>query len=236
VKKTNLQFNFPLFLFLILFSIGGSPQAIAGGDSIGQKIRVLKDENCLLEAELGLASKGTSYVILDLRTDSDSVPMRIRFKNRGIVLREFDADRIKHRGIKGLVIEPIPLVRKMAFFPPKRKEIKPHKPEDGVDTIVQLDFLELKDIPSNYTLSFGRELLVSITGQPKGLIPKFIHLIRSILIHIRYSLTIVWNHLWKNKFAIIEIVMGKEDAQALYWSLEEGMSIVIVEGHPYDTV
>jgi hypothetical protein len=236
VKKANLQFNFPLFLFLILFSLGGSSQAIAGGDSIGQKVRELKDENSLLEAELRLASKGASYIILDLRTESDSVPVRINLKNRGIVLREFDAERIRYRRTKGLFIEPIPLIRKMAFFPPKRKEIRPHKPEDGVDAIGKLDFLELKDMPSNYTLSFGKGLLISITGLPKGLISRFIHLIRSALIHIRYSLAIVWNHFWKNDFAIIEIVMGKEDAQALYWSLEEGMNIVVMERHPYDTV
>jgi len=223
-------------LFLILSSLGTSSQAIAGGDSIGQKIRALKDENSLLEAELRLASKGTSYIILDLRTESDSVPVRINLKNRGIVLREFDAERIRYRRTKGLVIEPIPLIKKMAFFPLKRKEIRPHKPEDGADTISELDFLKLKDMPSNYTLSFGKGLLISITGQPKGLISRFTHLIRSILIHIRYSLTIVWKHLWKNEFAIVEIIMGKEDAQALYWSLEEGMSIVITERHPYDTV
>ncbi len=236
VKKANLQFNFPLFLFLILFSLGGSSQAIAGGDSIGQKIRALKDENCLLEAELGLASKGASYIILDLRTESETVPVRINLKNRGTVLREFDVERIRYRRTKGLVIEPIPLIKKMAFFPPKRKEVRPHKPGDGADTISQVDFLELKDIPSNYTLSFGKGLFISITGQPKGLIPRFIHLVRSTLIHIRYSLAIVWNHLWKNELAIIEIIMGKEDAQALYWSLEEGMSLVVMERHPYDTV
>ena len=236
MKKANLQFNFPLFLFLILFSLGGYSHAIAGGDSIGQKIRVLKDENSLLEAELRLASQGTSYIILDLRTESDSVPVRINLKNRGIVLREFDLDKIRYRRTKGLVIEPIPLVKKMAFFPPKRKEIRPHKPEDGADTISQVDFLESKDIPSNYTLSFGKGLFISITGQPKGLIPRFIHLISSILIHIRYSLPIVWNHFWKNDFAIIKIIMGKEDAQALYWSLNEGMSIVVMEGHPYGTI
>lgn len=236
MKKTNLQFNFPLFLFLILFSLRGYSQAIAGGDSIGQKIRALKDENRLLETELRLVSKGISYIILDLRTESDSVPVRINLKNRGIVLREFDVNRIRYRRTNGLVIEPIPLIKKMAFFHPKRKEIRPHKPEDGADTINQLDFLELKDIPSNYTLSFGRRLLISITGQPKGLISRFIHLISSILTHIRFSLTIVCNHLWKNEFAIVEIVMGKEDAQSLYWSLEEGMSIVVMEGHPYDTI
>jgi len=236
VKKTNLQFNFPFFLFLILFSLGGSSQAIAGGDSIGQKIRALKDENRLLETELGLASKGTSYIILDLRRESDSAPVRINLKNRGIVLREFDVERIRYRRTKGLVIEPFPLLKKMAFFSPKRKEIRPHKLGDSDDTISELDFLELKEMPSNYTLSFKKGVLISITGQRKGLISRFIPLISSILIHIRYSLTIVWNHLWKKEFAIIEIMMGKEDAQALYCSLEEGMSIVIMEGHPYDTV
>jgi hypothetical protein len=60
LKKINSQLNIPLFLFLILSSFGAYSQAIAGGDSIGQKIRALKDENCLLEAELGLASKGIS--------------------------------------------------------------------------------------------------------------------------------------------------------------------------------
>jgi hypothetical protein len=221
---------------MILFSLQASSQAIAGGDSIGQKTRALKDENCLLEAELGLASKGTSYIILDLRTESDSAPVRINLKNRGIVLREFDVDRIRYRRTKGLLIEPIPLIKKMAFFPPKRKEIRPHKPKDGADTISQVDFLELKDVPSSYTLSFGKGLLISITGQPNGLISRLIHLISSILIHIRYSLTIVWNHLWKNEFTIIEIIMGREDAQTLYWSLEESMSIVIMERHPYDII
>jgi hypothetical protein len=221
---------------MILFSLRAYSQAIAGGDSIGQKIRDLKDENSLLETELRLASKGTSYIILDLRTESDSAPVRINLKNRGIVLREFDVDRIRYRRTKGLLIEPIPLIKKMAFFPPKRKEIRPHKPEDGANTISQVDFLELKDVPSSYTLSFGKGLLISITGQPNGLISRLIHLISSILIHIRYSLTIVWNHLWKNEFAIIEIIMGKEDAQTLYWSLEESISIVIMERHPYDII
>jgi len=223
-------------LFLILFSLGAYSQAIAGGDSISQKVRELKDENSLLEAELRLASKGASYIILDMRTESDSVPLRINLKNRGRVLREFDVERIKFRRTKGLVIEPIPLIKKMAFFPPKRKEIRPHKPEDGADIISELEFLELKDIPSDYTLSFGKGLLISVTGQRKSLIARFIHLLKSTLIHIHYSLMIAWNYFWNKEFAIVEIIMGKEDAQALYWSLEEDMSIVVMEKHPYDTV
>jgi len=236
LKKMNFQLKVPLFLFMILFSLRAYSQAIAGGDSVGQKVRDLKDENSLLEAELRLASQRASYIILDMRTESDSVPVRINLNNRGRVLREFDVDTIRYRRTKGLVIEPIPLIKKMAFFPPKRKEIRPHKPEDGADTISELEFLELKDMPSNYTLSFGKGLLISVTGQPKSLISRFIYLLRSALIHIRYSLTIAWNHFWDKEFAIVEIIMDKEDAQALYWSLDEGMSIVVMEKHPYDTV
>ena len=185
---------------------------------------------------MGLASKGRSYIILDLQTESDSVPVGINLKNRGMTLREFDVGRIRYRRTKGLAIEPFLLIKKVAFFHPKRKEIRPYKPGDRADTISELDFLELKDIPSNYTLLCGRGLFISITGQPKGLLSRLIHLISSLLMHIRYSLTLVWNHLWKNDFAIIEITMCREDAQTLHWSLEENMNIVIMERHPYDAV
>ena len=224
----NFQFKIHLSLFFILFSLQVCSQAMAGGDRVGQQIRALKDENSLLEAELRLASKGTSYIILDLRTDSDPVPARINLKHRGIVLRAFDIERVRYRNTKRLAVEPIPLVKKMAFFPPKRKEIKPQKPEESDDTIHYLDFLELKDVPSIYTLSFGKGLLLSVTGRPKGCVSKVIRVIRSVFIHIRYSLAILWNHLWNKEFGILEITMAKEDAQALYWSLEEGMSIVVV--------
>jgi hypothetical protein len=38
-----------------------------------------------------------------------------------------------------------------------------------------------------------------------------------------------WNYLLKKDTAVIEIAMGQEDAQTLFWSLEEGMAIVVVE-------
>lgn len=203
---------------------------------MARQISALKGENRLLEAELKLASKGTTYIILDMRTISDSAPMRISLKNRGTVLREFHVHRIRYGRAKGLPIEPIPLTKKTAFFPPKRKEIRPLKPEDKADTTSPPDVLELNDMPPNYTLSFGKELSISITGKPKGFISRFIHRIRSLLTHLRYSLTMVWNYLWKKEFAIIQMMMDHEDAQAFYWSLDEGMSIVVIEGPPFDLV
>ena len=230
LESKKMQFNILLFLLMILIPFGVSSQGITDGDTMAQKIRALEDENHLLDAELRLASKGMSYIILDLRTESDSTPVRMDLKNRGMVLREFGIDRIRYRGTKGLAIEPIPLIKKTAFFHPKRKEIKPLKPEEALDTISELEFMELKDMPSDYTLLFAKGLYISVTGQPKGLIlRRIIHVMRSIFRHIRYSLTMGWNYLLKKDCAIIEIAMGKEDAQALFWSLEEGMNIVLVE-------
>ena len=195
-----------------------------------QKLNALEGENRLLNAELKLASKGMSYIILDLRTESDSAPVRMDLKNRGMLLRRFGIERVRYRGTKGFVIEPIPLLKKRAFLSPKRKEIKPLKPEESLDPLSEFEFMELKDMPSNYTLLFAKGLYISVTGQPGGFIlSRVIHVMRSIVRHTRYSLTMVWNYLLKRDCAVIEIAMGQEDAQTLFWSWDVGTPIVVVE-------
>ena len=52
---------------------------------------------------------------------------------------------------------------------------------------------------------------------------------RSIVRHIRYSFTMVWNYLLRKECTILEIAMGREDAQTLFWSLDLGMPIVVVK-------
>ena len=225
----KFRLKIPLLFFAVSISLGVCSDAFAGGDGIGRKIRDLKEDNSLLDAEMKLTSKGTSYIILDMRAESVSAPVRINLKNRGRILREFDVERIRYRRTKGLAIEPIPLVKKMAFSPPERKEIKPRKSEGSDDAAGEPEFLELKDMPSSYTLSFGKGLLLSITSRPKSLISRFFHLLRSTFVHIRYSLTIVWNSFRNREVAVAEIVMDKEAAQALYWSLDEGIGIVVME-------
>jgi hypothetical protein len=236
LKKMRFQFKAPLSVFIVLFLLLTHSPSVAGGDLLSLKTRELKYENSLLETELRLASKKTSYIILDLGTESASLPARMSLKNRGVILRAFDIERINYRSARGWSTAPLPLNKKKAFLPPKRKEIRPHKPEDGLDDVSPLDFLELKDMPSSYTLQFGEGLYISITGQPKGLIPSLIHRVRSIFIHLGCSLTMVWSRVWNHPFAAVDITMSKEDAQALYWSLEEGADIVVIKRHPYDRV
>jgi hypothetical protein len=226
----KMPFNILCFLLMLLVPFGVYSQAIAGGDTMAQKLRALEDENHLLKAELRLASKGMSYIILDLRTDSDSTPVRMDLKNRGMVLREFGIESMRYRGTKGFVIEPIPLLKKRAFLPPKRKEIKPLKPEESLDPLSEFEFMELKDMPSNYTLLFAKGLYISVIDHSGGfLFRRVINGMRSIVRHIRYSFTMVWNYLLKKECTILEIAMGREDAQTLFWSLDLGMPIVVVE-------
>ena len=197
---------------------------------MAQKLNALEGENRLLNAELKLASKGMSYIILDLRTESDSAPVRMDLKNRGMVLRQFGIERVRYRGTKGFVIEPIPLLKKRAFLPPKRKEIKPLKPEESLDPLSEFEFMELKDMPSNYTLLFAKGLYISVIDHSGGfLFRRVINGMRSIVRHIRYSFTMVWNYLLKKECTILEIAMAREDAQTLFWSLDLGMPIVVVE-------
>jgi len=236
LKKQDILFHFALFLFLILFTLVDVSQALAGGDRNSQKINALNDQNRLLEAEAGLASTGTAYILLELQPGADSSPVRINLKNRGIVLREFEARRMRYRRTKTLASEPTPLLKKKAFFSGRRKEIRPRKAEDRAETSVDLDFLEVRDMPSSYTLLFERGRHISVTGQPKGFLASFVYLIRSVLTHIRHSLTIVWNLLQKRESAIIEIMMAQEEAQSFFWSLEKGMSILIIERAPPGSV
>ena len=197
---------------------------------MAQKLNALEGENRLLNAELKLASKGMSYIILDLRTESDSAPVRMDLKNRGMVLRQFGIERVRYRGTKGFVIEPIPLLKKRAFLPPKRKEIKPLKPEESLDPLSEFEFMELKDMPSNYTLLFANGLHISVIDHSGGFILyRVINGMRSIVRHVRYSLTMVWNTLLKKECAVIDIAMAREDAQTLFWSLDLGMPIVVVK-------
>jgi len=198
------------------------------------QLRGPEEEGRLLEAELKLARKGRAYIILD------TSPKRIYLKNRGITLREFEIIDTRHWGGREGVSGPIVLLKKRSLFKPERKEIKPppkDKDVEPVDTTPSLEFLELKDMPSNYTLLFEKGVSVSVRATPgEGVIgwPKYLFL--SMLRHIHYSFRTVWNYLRGKPFTMIELTMNKEDAQALFWTLQEGVNILIIGAPSHDTL
>lgn len=200
-------------------------RAIADDEGVDNDLKILRKENLLLGAELRLAQKGASYLLLD------PIMKKIYLKNKGIIIREFDIERIRYWREKGLSIEPIPLLKKKTFFYQKRKEIRPQEPKKEIDVADVTDFLGVEDMPYRYTLLFEKGITISVTAKPnKGLIYQLIGTIDSISKHIHHSTILIWNHLWKKNFTIGDLVMNKEDAQALFWALQEGTFIVILEG------
>ncbi len=201
---------------------------MAAGRGSGQKARDLQKENRLLETMIGLAHQESPYLILDLRKKSKAASLMIELQHRGVNLKQFPIDSINVRRTSALPIEAFPLIKKAAFSPPQRKEVKPSKPEED-RTGANSEFLELKDFPSDYSLSFGGRLRLSIIGKTQGLLFWFPRIIRAIFIHIQNSFSLVWNYVMGNDFTVMEITMDQKDAQAFYWSLEEGMKIVVIE-------
>ena len=211
-----------IFLFCFLLFISPSPAIADDNSSIGKSSGTLKEENRLIGIELELAQKGVPYVVLDTSKE------KIFLKNRGILLREFKIEKIKFWGRHVLSIDPIPLSKKKAYTLPKRKEIVPHKQEEGAsDTSAKEEFLELKDMPYQYTLLFEKGLSIFVKPKSEGRWSEFIYFIRSILRHIYNSFVLVSRHMFKKDYTRIELEMSKEDAQALYWTFSEGMNIVL---------
>lgn len=226
MEKTAHRLKLLIFLALCFSSFGTDSKA-ATEEGLLPRIKALKEENRLLEAERRLASKKASYLVLDLRRDSGGGSPKLTIKNRGIVLRELSLVRYSLRKSKGFVFEPLPLTKKGTFFPPKRKEIKPGKTDGAEEASGELDFLELKDMPTSYKLMFGEVLLVSVVAMPQDLPSKVFHVVRSLLRHVLHSLLLVWSRFQGKEVAFVEITLIREDAQALYWSSEVGMNLLV---------
>jgi len=196
----------------LLFLLLTSSEAVSGeSDS-------LKHENQLLETELRVAQTPQIYAIFDLKSK------KIYLKARGLLLRELSIEVFRVWG-NLRAVKAATLIRKSALFPPKRVLVNPRAGDDEAQPSVET--LELKDMPTNYTLVLEGNISISVR-------PKPIHLLSSLW-SIRYpvqwylarpALT-VWHALWRKPFTSIEIVLPESDARSLYWSFLEGMKAIV---------
>jgi hypothetical protein len=206
MKKTSGA----IALFLCLYSI------LAAADEKTKAAEI----NQLLEAEAALAKAPASYFIMDLGEKA------VLLKARGIVLKKWELRKAKFWG-KAVSIKAVQLLKKSAWFPPKRKNIVPGKDEQGN---IDLGILELKDMPSLYRLTFPDRIQISV--RPKS--GKFLLFFRNVGNALRrytyLPIKTLLLSLKKKSFTEIELVMANEkDSKALFWAFLEGQNCIMYQ-------
>jgi len=176
--------------------------------------------NQLLEAEAALAKLPASYFIVDLGEKT------VFLKARGIVLKKWELRRTKFWG-KAVSIRALQLLRKSAWFPPKRKNIVPGKDEQGN---IDLGILEVKDMPSVYSLKFAGRIKISVRPRSRKFFLFFQKVGSAFRRYTYLPLKTVWLALKKKSFSEIELVMaGDKDSKALFWAFMEGQNCIIYQ-------
>ncbi len=177
-------------------------------------------ENRLAREELQLARTPSLYFIIALETGTVSL------KSRGLVLREWKIEEC-HAWGGALSPEPLKLLKKSTLFPPKRTKIKPAADEEEA-AVFEPDALELKDMPSRYSLYLTGGMRVYIRPKAEGFLPRLGNIGHFLAWYVGAPMTNLYHEARKKPFAALEIVLSrKEDAQALYWAFPDGLKGLI---------
>jgi hypothetical protein len=191
---------------------------IVAGRLFGDEKLSLAGSNLLLENELALARKPSSYLVLDFGAKT------ISLKARGTVLKKWDIEKIKYWG-RPVGIKSLKLIKKSAWSIPKRTNITPGKTNDKKGT--DLGILEINDMPSNYSFVFEDKLRLSIRPRTKRFFPFLHNLINSISWYTYLPIKTLWFSVRKKSFVEIQCVLaGEQAAKALYWAVQEGISCI----------
>lgn len=177
-------------------------------------------ENRLAREEFQLARTPSLYFIIYLKTG------KIFLKSRGMILREWEV--VSYRVWGGpLSPESVTLQKKSTLFPPKRTRIKPAENEEEA-AVFEPDALELKDMPSRFSLFLTGGTRIYIRPKARGFFPRLGNIGHLFAWYVGAPLTNLTFELRKKPFAAIEVVLPqKEDAQALYWAFPEGVKGLI---------
>jgi len=207
-----------LFFPAVSASSPGNVSVFTSGQE-GQDISSLLIKNQLLNLELELASEPQIYFLLNLGEK------KLELKARGLVLKEWKIARIRrweaHPELKILTLE-----KKSALFAPKRKKIKPGE-IDSSGTF-ELEALELKDMPTVYTLKFKEGVKIYVRPGAKKLGGHLASLGFFFRWYGWFPLRNLFSRILKKPIKTIEITLASGDeAKAIYWGLLEGMKGVI---------
>jgi hypothetical protein len=185
-----------------------------GGD------QVASHENRLAKEELLLAKTPSLYFIFYLKSRV------IALKSRGLILQEWKVQSI-HAWGDTPPLSALTLDKKSTLFPPKRTKIKPASSEEEAATF-ELDALELKDMPSRFTLFLSGGIRVSVRPKARGFFSQLGNFGHLIAWNVWVPLRNLSFRMGKKPFGAIVIKLEKkEDAQAVYWAFPDGIKGLI---------
>ena len=102
------------------------------------------------------------------------------------------------------------------------------KPGEGKEKDnFKIEALELADMPSRFTLVLDGGLKIFIRPLTEGIVSGIGNLIYTSMRFLFRPIAMLWNALRGTTYTAIDIVLDKNDARAIYWSLSEGSGAII---------
>jgi hypothetical protein len=190
------------------------------------KTKVFLD-NQVLNQELNLAKAPSFYFVLSL------AEKKLALKSRGIILREWQLKKVRYWG-KPIPSKSLAMIKKTAPFIPQRRSIKPSaakvqdKTKEKQDKF-ELEVLELADMPYVYSFYLEGNISISIRPRAAGFLSFLGGFAHSFKWYFFNPIKTLWLTLRKQSYATIDLSLeSKKEAQALYWSLLEGLKGIII--------
>jgi hypothetical protein len=199
-------------LMLLLAAASGS-----FGQAVDKEKTVRSQQE--INAESDLAKEPRFYFVLDVRQRN------LELRVRGMVLRAWKLQDMRFWG-KPAFSKTVQLVRKSTLKPPRRNIIKPGEgtiaPKDPAK--FDLEALELKDMPKNFSLEFDNGLRISVKAVEKGFkaLKEDVHWYAIIPVKGFFSA--------RNGRPVSELELrfgNEKDAQSIYWIFFEGIKGLI---------
>lgn len=215
MKKTTL-----CLCWLALTALAPAPAAAALQEPKDNRRIAL--ENKRIEAEFALARRPDFYFVISLENK------RIELKSRGLVFRKWTSGSVRCWG-KPVSSKTMSLAKKSALVIPQRRVIKPGEEEEAPAKPAEpaakpgefdLEALEIKDMPKEFTLEFEDGTTIAVVTKTKGL-ERFK---RRMLWYIGMPLKTIKLQRKKQSMTFIQFEFDDPvDGQSLYWALTEGM-------------